>query len=357
MQYALTASYTGRQRLGNALQRAWLSRGWAACLLWPVSKVYGLAIRLRRLLYRSRLLGSTRVEAPVLIVGNVIAGGGGKTPLVMAIARHFQSRGTRVGVLSRGYGRTGRGSRQVLAETPISESGDEAALIFRTTGAPVFIASKRSEAAVALMAAYPATELLICDDGLQHYALARDIEIAVFDNRGLGNGWLLPAGPLREPWPERHRDGVDLVLHTGGTQAFEGYSASRQLAVHAVAADGSKIPLACLRAVPVTALAAIANPEAFFAMLRSAGLTISQTIGLPDHYDFVGYEMPAGGGDTVLCTEKDAVKLFGQPSMADVRLLAVPLQFTPEPAFFTALDALVAPLLSQLPSSYGHKTA
>jgi tetraacyldisaccharide 4'-kinase len=341
----------------DALQQAWLIRGWTACLLWPISKVYGFATGVRRLLYRSGLLASAHVGAPVLIVGNVIAGGAGKTPLVIAVVHHFQCRGVRVGVLSRGYGRRSHGCLQVLAETPVFESGDEAALIRRATGAPVFIASKRVHAALALLDAYPETQLLVCDDGLQHYALRRDIEIAVFDDRGLGNGWLLPAGPLREPWPERSRQGADLVLHSGNSPAFEGYSASRQLADHAIALDGSKIPLASLRGAPVAALAAIASPGAFFAMLRSEGLTIEQTISLPDHYDFAGYRLPAKSCNTVLCTEKDAVKLFGLSSMAQVRLLAVPLRFTAEPAFFAALDALVAPLLSQLPSGNGHKTA
>ena len=294
-----------------------------------------------------------------------MAGGAGKTPLVMALVRHVQQRGLKVGVLSRGYGRAGRACMEVSAHTSVILSGDEPALIKLATGAPVFIANKRIDAARALLAVYPDTQLLVCDDGLQHYGLARDIEIAVFDDRGVGNGWLLPAGPLREPWPERPnggvrggvRRGVDLVLHTGQSPAFGGFKSSRQLAEYAVDASGNQVLLDSLKGQRLTALAAIARPDAFFAMLAARGLVLSQTISLPDHFDFSGYRLTAGHDCTVLCTEKDAVKLFGLPAMAAVRLLAVPLEFSPEPAFLDALDALLEPLLSQLPSHkshYGH---
>ena len=341
------------------MQRAWLVRGALACVLWPVSLLFGLMVKARRLMYRTGVLKSVRVAVPVLVVGNVVAGGAGKTPLVMALARHFQSQGMAVGVVSRGYGRAGKKCQEIFLNTPIQDSGDEAALIKRATGGPVFVASKRIEAAQALLVAYPATQLLICDDGLQHYALARDIEVAVFDDRGTGNGWLLPAGSLREPWPHRLHDGISLVLHTGRKPAFDGYTASRKLAAHAVAADGHKVTLQSLQAQPLVALAAIANPEAFFTMLRERGLSLAETIALPDHYDFVDFAIPFKNGATVLCTEKDAVKLFSSPEMAAVNLLAVPLEFAPELAFLEALDALLAPLLpackfSQLPSAHGH---
>ncbi len=356
---ALYSRVTIRQNISSAVQRAWLNKGALACLLWPVSLLFGLLVKVRRLMYQVRFLKSVRVGVPVLIVGNVVAGGAGKTPLVMALVRHFQGQGIAVGVVSRGYGRTGKTCQEVLSSTSALESGDEAALIKRATGAPVFVASKRVDAAQALLTDYPATQLLICDDGLQHYALARDIEVAVFDDRGVGNGWLLPAGPLREPWPQRLHSGISLVLHTGRKPAFDGYSASRKLADHAVAADGRKVALQSLQAQPLVALAAIAHPEAFFTMLKQRGLSLTETIALPDHDDFADYALPVKNGATLLCTEKDAVKLFGSPKMASVTLLAVPLEFAPEPAFLEALDALLDPLLSasrfsQLPSAHGH---
>ena len=361
----LNSRTTIRQNISSAVQRAWLNRGALACLLWPVSLLFGLLVKARCLMYRAGFLKSVRVGVPVLVVGNVVAGGAGKTPLVMALVRHFQGQGMAVGVLSRGYGRAGKKCQEIFPGTPALESGDEAALIKRATDVPVFVASKRIQAAQALLDAYPATQLLICDDGLQHYALARDIEMAVFDDRGTGNGWLLPAGPLREPWPQRLHNGISLVLHTGSKPAFDGYIASRKLADHAVAADGRKVTLQSLQAQQsLVALAAIAHPEAFFTMLKECGLSLAETIALPDHDDFADYALPVKNGSTLLCTEKDAVKLFGSPEMAAVNLLAVPLEFAPEPAFLEALDALLAPLLSasrlsasllsQLPSAHGH---
>ena len=338
----------------TTLQQAWQTRGWMARLLWPLAQLYGLAVNVRSRLYKAGLFNSTRVGVPVIVVGNLVAGGGGKTPLVIALVNHFQGRGLKVGVISRGYGRIGPSCQEVHPQTPLLESGDEPALIKRATGAPVFVAGKRTEAAVALLHAHPSTQLLICDDGLQHHALARDIEIAVFDDRGVGNGWLLPAGPLREPWPVKNRAGIDLILHTGRTPAFAGFSSTRQLADKAVAADGTSVDLRSLAGQPLVALAAIATPDAFFSMLVDAGLTLAQTIALPDHHDFSGDELPAKAGSTVLCTEKDAVKIFQLPALSATRILAVPLVFSPEPAFIEALDALMAPLLSHLPSRHGH---
>jgi tetraacyldisaccharide 4'-kinase len=341
------------------LLKAWLTRGATARLLWPVALIHSLLVRLRRALYQNGFLASERFKPPVIVVGNVVAGGAGKTPLVMALVRHFQAQGLRPGVVSRGYGRADRDSLEVRPDTPVQASGDEPALIQRSTGAPVFVAARRADALRALLAAYPATDVVVCDDGLQHYALQRDIEIAVFDDRGVGNGWLLPAGPLREPWPARQRQGIDLVLHTGQQPAFEGFTSSRKLADHAVALDGRRIVLAELRGQPLVALAGIASPEAFFAMLRAHGLTLEKTLALPDHHNFKLDDLSACAGRTVLCTEKDAIKLFTLPgleNLSGLEVLAVPLEFSPEPAFFTALDALLAPLISPLPSSYGHQT-
>lgn len=345
---------TAGQRLANALQRAWLRRTGLARLLMPLALLFGLAGSVRRQLYQRGFLRVTTVRVPVLVVGNVVAGGAGKTPLVMALVAHFRNQGLCVGVVSRGHGRLDRQCREVLPDTPASQSGDEPALIRRSTGAPVFVANRRADAASALLAAYPAMQLIICDDGLQHHALHRDLEVVVFDDRGLGNGWLLPAGPLREPWPRRPDHGLKLVLHTGSSPVFAGYTASRSLADHAIAADGTRVPLASLRQRPLAAVAAIANPQVFFSMLRSLGLHLDEVTALPDHDDFANYTPPVDAATTVLCTEKDAVKLFQRASGTRVRVLAVPLVFVPEPAFFTALDALTAPLLSPLPSRHGH---
>jgi tetraacyldisaccharide 4'-kinase len=313
------------------LQQAWLHRGALACLLWPLSLLFGALAGLRRLLFRLGLLRTEGAGVPVLVVGNVIAGGAGKTPVVMAIVRHLQARGWRVGVVSRGYGRNGRDCREVLADSDPAQVGDEPALIRRNTGAPVFVAARRIEAARALRQQHPEVQLIVSDDGLQHLALARDIEICVFDDRGVGNGWLLPAGPLREPWPRR----CDLVLHTGERPAFAGYTGRRALADHALKSDGTQVPLAALAGRPLVAVAAIARPQSFFQMLAARGLTPARCIALPDHHDFSDWSLSLEPGTLLLCTEKDAVKLWRRHPAA----LAVPLLFDPEPAFFSALDA------------------
>lgn len=341
----------------NLLQKAWLSRGWLAWSLLPLAWVHGLAVQVRRQLYRLGIFKSERFPVAIVVVGNVVAGGAGKTPLVIALATHLQAQGHHVGVVSRGYGRMGDDTLEVGTKTPVEMSGDEPALIKRAQEAPVFIAIKRADAVRALLAAYPHTAVVVCDDGLQHYALQRDIEIVAFDDRGVGNGWLLPAGPLREAWPERLNQGVDFVVHTGPVPAFAGFSSSRRLADYAVAADGNRVALALLQTASVSALAAIAQPQAFFRMLRQRGITLQQTIVLPDHYDFNDFDFSSLAGQTVLCTEKDAVKLFFRAESATTQLLAVPLEFSPEPAFLAALDVRLAQVNSQLPSRHGHQTS
>ena len=325
-------------------------------MLWPVSMVYRLLSGSHLALYRCGVLKVGRAAVPVIVVGNVIAGGAGKTPLVMALVQHFKRQGLQVGVVSRGYGRQGKNCLEVLENTPVSESGDEPALIKRAQKAPVFIAFRRMEAVNALLVKYPATQVIVSDDGLQHYGMARDIEITVFDDRGIGNGWLLPAGPLRQPYRvNQPRQG--LVLHTGQTPAFKGHVSTRQLADYALNADAKQVALGSLKGQVLTALAGIANPEAFFDMLRARGLQLQKTIALPDHFDFSGYEWPVSADAVVLCTEKDAIKLFQLPQFKGHSLLAVPLEFLPEPSFLAALDALLAPLLAkapELPSTHGH---
>ena len=320
------------------LTRAWEQRGALAWLLWPLSLPYRLLVALRHWLYERGWLASTCVPVPVIVVGNVVAGGAGKTPVVIALVQHLQARGLQPGVLSRGYGRSSTECLEVLPDSPLGDTGDEPALLHHKTGAPVFVAPRRADAARALLARYPSTRVLVCDDGLQHLALQRDINICVFDDRGVGNGFLLPAGPLREPWPRP----VDVVLHTGQRPALEGFTAHRALADHALASDGSTVPLATLKDQPVLAVAAIAKPESFFAMLRAAGLTLAETQALPDHYDFDSWLRTDTVRYRLICTEKDAVKLWKTHSDA----LAVPLQFSPEPAFFTAVDQLLDAALS-----------
>ncbi|MEP6789768.1 MAG: tetraacyldisaccharide 4'-kinase [Ramlibacter sp.] len=322
----------------EALQRAWLRRGALACLLWPVSLLFGLLAGLRRAAYGAGLMASERVPVPVIVVGNVVAGGAGKTPVVLAILEHLKSRGLRAGVVSRGYGRTTDDCREVLALSAPHDVGDEPLLLRRSAGVPVFVAPQRAEAARALLAANPDVQVIVCDDGLQHYALQRDIELCVFDERGAGNGWLLPAGPLREPWPLP----VDFVLTSGAPDGIAGFAIERDLASFAVNGHGEHIGLAALRGQSLLALAGIARPEAFFAMLRGQGLTLTQQLPLPDHYDFDSIKYPFDAGLDLICTEKDAVKLWN----AHPQAWAVPLRVSIAPAFWKAFDALLDAKLS-----------
>ena len=306
----------------------------------------GLLVALRGALYRAGLLRSEHPGVPVIVVGNVVSGGAGKTPVVMAVVRHLQARGWHPGVVSRGYGRRTRGVCMVQADSHASEVGDEPALIARTCAVPVAVAARRIDAARALLAAHPATDVIVCDDGLQHLALARDVEICVFNDQGTGNGFLLPAGPLREPWP---RD-VDLIVHAGHPVHHSGalaFALQRTLAAEAVRADGTRLPLEQLRGLTLLAVAGIARPEDFFTMLRSLGLALAGTQSLPDHFDFDSWIRPSDNRYTIICTEKDATKLWRQHPDA----LAVPLHVQIDSAFFAALDARLVALRARSLSS------
>jgi tetraacyldisaccharide 4'-kinase len=351
---------TGLQhRLSQALLRSWTHRGLAARLLWPLSLLYRAVFLLRRALYGVGLYPSRSVPCAVIVVGNSIVGGAGKTPTTIGIVQHLRARGLAVGVVSRGHGRAGVAVQAVSAQSDAQDVGDEPLLIARATGVPVFVASSRWDAATALLAAFPQTRVLVCDDGLQHYALQRDIEVCVFDERGIGNGWLLPAGPLREPWPRTPLACVGqsnerlLVLHTGAQAAFAGFRAQRSLSSEAAAQDAKPRALSALQP-PLLALAGIARPEVFFASLRAMGLVLDKTLALPDHFDFAQLDRAALSGYQVLCTEKDAVKLWRYLPEA----LAVPLIQTLEPNFLAALDLLLdATLAAKLSSDHGHQTA
>jgi tetraacyldisaccharide 4'-kinase len=214
-----------------------------------------------------------------------------------------------------------------------ADVGDEPLLIRQKTGAHVWVGAARAQAGRALLQAHPGVNILVCDDGLQHWGLARDLEICVMDERGVGNGWLLPAGPLREPWPRA----VDLLVHTGDNGLPGGFQAQRQLAPVAHDAQGRSQALSSLMGQPVDAVAGLARPEAFFAMLRAAGLQLHQTTALPDHFDYA-HGAPAATDRPLLCTEKDAAKLWQHQPQA----MAVPLVLTPEAAFWQALDQRLA---------------
>ncbi|MBA2960888.1 MULTISPECIES: tetraacyldisaccharide 4'-kinase [Ramlibacter] len=325
-----------------ALQRAWLHRGALGWSLLPVSWLYGALSGLRRALFRLGVFETQHLPVPVVVVGNVITGGAGKTPVVIAVVEHLRSRGLRPGVVSRGYGRQGTGCIEVTPQSDPRAVGDEPLLVATRCSVPVGVAADRPLAARALLAAHPDVKVLVSDDGLQHHALGRDIEIVVFDDRGAGNGWLLPAGPLREPWPRP----ADLVVRTAAS-GIEGHHVERRLGTEARRADGTQVPLQSFAGRSCVALAGIARPQAFFRMLEDAGITLARTVPLPDHDDFSGSLPDLGAEQPLLCTEKDASKLWRSHPGA----WAVPLEVTIEPRFWTALDALLDPKLSSADGS------
>jgi tetraacyldisaccharide 4'-kinase len=343
----------------QALMHAWNGQGgWGQALafaLWPVSWLFAGLVAVRRALYQHGFYKTHTLPVPVIVVGNVMVGGVGKTPITIALVQHLNAQGWRVGVLSRGYGRRTTGQQAVTPNSLAHDVGDEPLLIARSCQVPVFVGASRVNAGRALLAQHPDVQVLVCDDGLQHWQLGRDLELCVFDERGVGNGHLLPAGPLREAWPRTafNKDVPCLVLKTSGATGPHEFAVQRSLADFAVQADGTQRPLSSWRHTPVQALAGIAKPDAFFAMLRAKGLTLGHTQALPDHADLHALRIDASLGD-VLCTEKDAVKLWVNNPLA----WAVPLQTNlPAELLSTIGQRLAAAQHAKLSSPHGHQTA
>jgi tetraacyldisaccharide 4'-kinase len=292
------------------LERIWYAGATGAWLL-PLSLLYRAIVGLRRAAYATGVLRRVRIDVPVIVVGNLTVGGTGKTPLAVFIVARLVALGARPGIATRGHGRQGRGAVRVGTASTAAEVGDEPLLLARRTGVPVCVAARRADAAWMLREA--GCDVIVCDDGLQHLQLARDLEIAVVDGaRGFGNGRLLPAGPLREPASRLARADLVVVNVAGGDAAApQGAGALRMRLEGDLALPlsgvGAGRALAGFRGGSVHAVAGIGNPQRFFAQLRAAGLTLIEH-AWPDHHAFRAADLDFGDDAPVLMTEKDAVK-------------------------------------------------
>ena len=279
--------------------------------------------RLRRSGYRAGIFSSSKLAVPVIVVGNIFVGGTGKTPFVIWLLHELRQAGFQPGVVSRGHGAHAEIPRVVEQNAKPGEVGDEPLLIARHGGCPVVVGRRRAEAGRLLLERFPQVNVIVSDDGLQHYALQRDIEIVLSDACGNGNGWLLPAGPLREPVTRRRDFSVvnsaaaappawRMELVAGPVERLDGQ-------------DETTLAGLAEQDLRIVAAAGIGNPERFFAMLRGAGLRIAP-MPLPDHFDFAGFSFAEIPADVILITEKDAVKCRHIPALAqDARLWVVPV--------------------------------
>jgi len=316
--------------LAERLESAWYGVGRAPWWTGPLALLYGVLTGLRRVLYRWGVLHSVRLPVPVVVIGNLTAGGTGKTPVTIAIVESLRRRGYTPGVVSRGYG----GSQKepaLLDDSPDpAVVGDEPCLI-RASGVAVAVGRDRPAAAKLLIEA--GCDVVIADDGLQHYALARDVEICVIDGvRRFGNGRLLPAGPLREPLSRLEQ--MDFRICNGGAVAPGDTPMQLQGGQVSALVDGQSKPIADFTGQDVHAVAAIGHPQRFFASLRSQGLQVIEH-PFPDHHAFVPADLAFNDDRPVLMTEKDAVKcrLFAQPHW-----WAVPVRAVLPQAFFDELE-------------------
>jgi tetraacyldisaccharide 4'-kinase len=304
-----------RRTLSGRLQAIWYGPSRPPWPLRAAARLFGLIVRARRAAYRRGVFRTRRVSKPVIVVGNLTVGGSGKTPVVIWLAQRLRERGLRPGVVLRGYGGSAAAGRVPQLVAPDSDAavvGDEALLLRRRTGAPVAVARDRVAAAHLLVAA--GVDVIIADDGLQHLRLARDFEIAVIDAaRGLGNGRLLPAGPLREP--AERLSTVDAVVING-----EATAPARTVGVRATFAmrltgdwlrtlsdTGEPVALSSLAGRRVHAIAGIGNPQRFFAQLAAAGIEVVEH-AFPDHHRYRARDLEFGDDLPLLMTEKDAVK-------------------------------------------------
>ena len=318
----------------RSIEQIWYSPfSWQSAVLLPLAALFWLISAARRGLFRAGILKAQALPVPVVVVGNLTAGGAGKTPLTLYLARQLVARGWRPGIISRGYRGSAVAPLAVSPQTDPALCGDEPLLLARA-GVPVFVCPNRAAAGRALLAVHPDVDVILCDDGLQHYRLARDIELCVVDGaRGFGNGLPIPAGPLREP--VSRLAAVDAVILNGVGEVVPHEHVFQMTLepglfyplVGASQAEATR-ELAGMR---LAAVCGIGNPARFFATLRSLGLSFSEH-PFPDHHAFSVADLPQA--DLILVTEKDAVKLAALPGLGalgdKIRVLPVSAKLEPD---------------------------
>lgn len=320
---------------GLWLEKQWYCHSFWQLVLSPLSALFWLLSALRRVLFKYGWLASERLPVPVVVVGNITVGGSGKTPLALWLAQFLRQQGYRPGIVSRGYGSSADEARPVGPSDDPALSGDEPVLLARKSGCPVWVGRDRAAAGRALLASHPDCNVILCDDGLQHYRLQRDLEIAVVDGqRRFGNGWLLPAGPLREGlWRLRK---VDAVVVNGGA-AIDGLTAQFQMRLSGALltnlCTGEKRSAAEMIGLKLHALAGIGNPQRFFGHLHGLGLDFAAHT-FPDHHDYQSGDLDWPDADALLMTEKDAVKCA---AFADERYWFLPVEAELDQAFGTEI--------------------
>jgi tetraacyldisaccharide 4'-kinase len=333
----------------HGLQRHWQGITPLHLILLPLSLLFRLLAVARRLLYRSGVLSSARLPVPVIVVGNITVGGSGKTPLTLWLARQLIDSGWHPGIVSRGYTAHGQSSSALpQAVRPASnpdETGDEPVLMAQRKLCPVWIGRDRAAAGLALLQAHPECDVLLSDDGLQHYRLQRDFEIAVVDGvRRFGNGLLLPAGPLREP-PAR-LDSVDAVVIHGGKAADGEFAMQLHGKVfYNLLNPETTAQVADFHGMRLHAVAGIGHPQRFFDHLHHLGLEV-QPHPFPDHHRYRPEDLQFADADAILMTEKDAVKCS---AFATEKYWVLRVDAQTDPALFQHILKKIA--------SYGHQTA
>ncbi|GAA5184821.1 tetraacyldisaccharide 4'-kinase [Niveibacterium umoris] len=296
--------------------RFWKRRGLTAAFLFPVSLLFRLLVALRRAVFRLGLLRSYSAGIPVVVVGNIAVGGSGKTPVVIWLVERLRAAGLRPGVVSRGYGGSAEGVHGVESAADPAVCGDEPVLLARRCNCPVWIGRDRVAAAQALRAAHPEVNVLVTDDGLQHYRLRRDVEIVVVDAHQMGNRWMLPAGPLREPVSRLAKS--QLVLAHGDLPPTVRAKCppapvfSMRLwptAFYRLSDPRQRRSPGEFAALKLRALAGIGRPERFFTTLHDFGLQPVAEEAYPDHHPFTVDDVALRDADALVVTEKDAIKL------------------------------------------------